>query len=49
VDIGDLSALAKQYGKMSHWSDLVTPGYPTPVDIYDFVFVAKHFGDDSTD
>jgi hypothetical protein len=62
VDILDLAAIAKVYGKDStynytkttppqfmHWSDLVTPfdkgGVHAPVDIYDVVYVAKHFGD----
>jgi hypothetical protein len=48
VDIGDLSALAKVYGTSHHWGGLVGAD-PSVVDIYDFVFVAKHFGDDSVD
>lgn len=45
VDIGDLSDLAKKYGKLSPWSDLASPPAPALVDIYDFVFIAKHYLD----
>jgi len=46
VNIGDLSALAKQYGNAVPWGALsATVGDPTTVDIFDFVYIAKNFGD----
>jgi hypothetical protein len=41
VDIVDLTAIAKVYGKSSPWAALVAPG--GNVDLYDVVLVAKKF------
>jgi hypothetical protein len=41
VDIVDLTAIAKVYGKSSPWAALVAP--PGNVDLYDVVLVAKKF------
>jgi len=46
VDIQDLAALAGEYGNVHPWSDLNTEPYPAAVDLYDFVYVAKHYGED---
>jgi hypothetical protein len=42
VDIEDLSAIAKQYGKNHVWTGLAQPT-DQPVDIYDVVVVAKKY------
>jgi hypothetical protein len=46
VDVSDLSALAKQYDKVHPWGALAASGNTAVVDIYDFVYVAKHYGED---
>jgi hypothetical protein len=45
VDVADLSALAKKYGQTHPWGALSTVGSTTTVDIFDFVYIAKNFGD----
>jgi hypothetical protein len=42
VDIADLTAIAKKYGKPSVWADLAAPTGGN-VDLYDIVVVAKKF------
>jgi len=45
VDINDLAVLAKASGLASPYTGLTAVGFNGVVNIYDFVFVAKHFGD----
>jgi len=46
VNIADLTILLKQYNVAMPWFDLATGiGSLTKVDIYDFVYIAKNFGD----
>jgi len=46
VNIQDLAALAGEYGNSHPWSDLNDDPYPAAVDLYDFVYIAKHYGED---
>jgi hypothetical protein len=46
VNIDDLKVLANKYHVACNWGDLAKPvGTDHFVDIFDLVFVAKHFGD----
>jgi len=45
IDIEDLKALAVEYMETHAWGALSTVGDPTTVDIFDFVYIAKNFGD----
>ena len=45
VNIGVLSALAKVYAVVHPWGALSTVGDTAVVDIFDFVYIAKNFGD----
>jgi len=46
VDIEDLAALAVEYGNAHAWGALSTTGNTAVVDVYDFVYVAKRYGED---
>jgi hypothetical protein len=46
VNIDDLTLLLPEYGETEDWGHLADPVPSlTKVDIFDFVYVAKHFGD----
>jgi len=51
VNVADLTALLDEYGNAMPWGDLARDkddlpvGNPATVDLYDFVYVAKNFGD----
>jgi hypothetical protein len=47
VDVIDLGLLLPEYGQMGDWGNLASPGAGTQgkVDIFDFVYIAKKFGD----